>query len=127
MAKITLGGREYTLSYTLNALDEMEKQFNGNVQMDDKGLTDIIENRRKFVGTFVILANEGEIEKGRPGDITYEEITHKVRPGKIVELQKAVMSAIIEGSRMEADEDGDGEEEVDVVLDELKKKETPGA
>lgn len=121
MTKVKLGGREYTLRFTLYAMDEIEATLNEQITLDKKQLESLLSDREKIVQIFVIFANQGEIAEGREPDIGIEKFKQSVGYGALFKIQAAVFQAIEEGARMETEDDED--DEVDVTLEEIKKKE----
>ena len=122
MTTIKAGGRTYTLYFTLAAMDEIEDALGEPLTFEENQLTEIMTDRRKAMKVFTAFANQGEIAQGREGDLTVKSISRTIRPGEIMKLENAIVAEIVAGARMETETDDDAE--VDVVLEELKKKET---
>ena len=122
MTTIKAGGRTYTLYFTLAAMDEIEEALGEPATFDKNQIEEIMSDRRKFMQVFITFANQGEIAQGHEGDLTVKSISRTIRPGDLIKLQKAVIDEIVIGARMETEADDD-DAEVDVVLEEIKKKE----
>ena len=122
MTTIKAGGRTYTLYFTLAAMDEIEEALGEPSTFQEDQMEEIMSDRRKVMQVFTAFANQGEIAQGREGDLTVKSISRTIRPGEILKLQKAVVDEIVIGARMETETDDDAEG--DVVLEEIKKKET---
>lgn len=125
MVYFDVGGRKLALAFTMGALADMEDVFGDRCKLTWEGINALFEKRRDVLRMMAIMANQGEQIEGRAGDVTEGWLGQRLRPVQFVAVQKALLDAITEGMRMESDE-GDPDEEVDVVLDEIKKKETAG-
>ncbi len=120
MVEIKIRKQILSLAFTLDAMAEMEKTI------PDFTLNDIYKYPRS-AGTLAdmlyILAKYGEDLAGRQLAMDRKDFGRlSPSPAKIAELQVAVFKALAEGLTMETDDDEDQEQ--DVVLNELKKKET---
>ena len=124
MTEIKIAGRTFALAFTLNAMIEMQKQI------PDFSMAKISEYPRTPEGLRTIilaLAREGEYLEGRKLDIDAAWLGSHIKPSpaRIAKIQTAIVQAIMEGMELEND-DGSENEETDVVLEEIRKKETPG-
>lgn len=126
MQKLKIGGRELALAFTISAMDEMEKVTGAPVDLDNikETVVESCKDRRKLMALVAILAHEGAILEGESSDIDAAWLAQHMRPGHLPKVQIAVLGAVADGMRMESAE-GDEDEEVDVVLEELKKKAEP--
>lgn len=122
MANIKVGGRELALAFTICAMDKMEQILDKPINLEDvkDTITQVSKDRKLLVQVLAILANEGEAEAGREPDVTPAWLSAHMRPGLLPAAQIAVFHAVTEGMRMETADEGQ-EEEVDLVLEELKK------
>ena len=125
MAEITIAGRHFALAFTLNSMIEMQKQI------PDFSMAKISEYPRTPEGlrTLILaLAREGEFLEGRTLDVDAVWLGSHIKPSpaRIAKIQTAIIETIMEGMELEND-DGSENEETDVVLEEIRKKETPGA
>lgn len=123
MTEIKIAGRTFALAFTLNAMIEMQQQI------PDFSMTKISEYPRTPEGLRTIilaLAREGEYLEGRKLDIDAAWLGSHIKPSpaRIAKIQTAIVQAIMEGMELENDDGSD--EETDVVLEEIRKKETPG-
>ena len=104
-AKVKLGGKEYSLLFDVNALDEIQDRF--DIPITD--LSVLIKDQRKTykVLKFILatLINEA-IDDAETGDPHVDEkfIGRKLTPSNLGELQSAVFKAFTAGNP-EADED----------------------
>ena len=123
MTEIKIADRTFALAFTLNAMIEMQQQI------PDFSMAKISEYPRTPEGLRTIilaLAREGEYLEGRKLDIDAAWLGSHIKPSpaRIAKIQTAIVQAIMEGMELENDDGSD--EETDVVLDEIRKKETPG-
>lgn len=123
MTEIKIAGRTFALAFTLNAMIEMQQQI------PEFSMAKISEYPRTPEGLRTIilaLAREGEYLEGRKLDIDAAWLGSHIKPSpaRIAKIQTAIIQAIMEGMELENDDGSD--EETDVVLDEIRKKETPG-
>lgn len=120
MRSATVGGRELALSFTLDAMDQIERRL--GMKFGSETLTESVKDWKKTIAILCILARAGAEERGEdPEGITEAWISKRVRPGQLMELQIAVLAAIQDGMKMETEETEKCAEE-DVVLQELAKK-----
>lgn len=124
MVHVSIGGRRFALAFTLDALDGFEKAFGAAV--DKKTLAEKMGDRHALVALLRILAEQGEALEGRELDIDETWIARRIPVGRLPKMQEAVLAAITEGLRMETENAGE-DEEIDVVLEQLKKKEPADA
>lgn len=122
---IKIAGRTFELLFNYAALTEMERAWE---DFDIQNLINYVKSSASLPEMIAILARQGEADKGRTLDVDGPWFAAHMRPNlkSIAKIQIAVNSALADGMLMETEED-DGESETDVILDELKKKETPGA
>lgn len=123
MTEIKIAGRTFALAFTLNAMIEMQQQI------PEFSMAKISEYPRTPEGLRTIilaLAREGEYLEGRKLDIDAAWLGSHIKPSpaRIAKIQTAIIQAIMEGMELENDDGSD--EETDVVLEEIRKKETPG-
>ena len=123
MTEIKIADRTFALAFTLNAMIEMQQQI------PEFSMAKISEYPRTPEGLRTIilaLAREGEYLEGRKLDIDAAWLGSHIKPSpaRIAKIQTAIVQAIMEGMELENDDGSD--EETDVVLDEIRKKKTPG-
>lgn len=121
---VKIGKRSFALLYNYAALCRLEELA------PDFTLDKAAEMLNRPSGLRVMLLaaiEQGEKEEGRKPDIDLDWLGKHlpIAPVRLVEIQVAAMNALADGLRMETDQDG-GDEEHDVVLDEIKKKEPTG-
>lgn len=125
MTEIKIAGRTFALAFTLNAMIELQQQI------PDFSMAKISEYPRTPEGlrTLILaLAREGEFLEGRILDVDAVWLGSHIKPSpaRIAKIQTAIIETIMDGMELEND-DGSENEETDVVLEEIRKKETPGA
>ena len=118
---IKVGGRELALVFILRAIANLEAELGENVVLTNEQLDELLCRPGKLTKLLAVMANEGELAAGRKPDITADWLGGKLRPGNLPTLQAQALDAITQGMRMETEED-DEDEPVDVVLEEIKKK-----
>lgn len=126
MTTFKTGGRELALAFTISAMDAMEDMTGRPVDLENvkETIVDACKDRRTLVKMIEILAREGAAVQGNALDIDAAWIKKHMRPGDLPRAQIAVLEAVSDGMRMESAE-GDENEEVDVVLEQIKKKQEP--
>lgn len=119
MTKIKVGGRELALDFTIEAMDKMEEALGEPIDLSN--LMNVVmqkaNDRKALVGMIWAMANPVD---GNAEPITLDWMRKHIHPGKLVKLRIAVLTAMTEGMEMET-EKHDEEDEVDVVLEEIKK------
>lgn len=124
-AVIKAGGRELALLFNVEAMDEIETLLGAAIDLTNlqEQIIDRIRDRHALVKVVYALAREGELAAGREADFDEAWLKRNLKPGQQLRLYASAIEAITEGLRMETNE-GSEDEEVDVVLAELKKKPT---
>lgn len=127
MITFKAGGRELALAFTLGAMDEIEHRTGVKIDLQNvkDTVVESVKDRKKLVTVLAVLAAEGEAIEGRLYDGGEAWLNRHMRPGLLPKAQIAVLEAVTEGMSMESAE-GDENEEIDLVLEELKKKQEPG-
>lgn len=126
MQKLKISGRELALAFTISAMDKMEAVTGSPVDLDNikETVVEACRDRRKLLALVAILAQEGAALDETAESVGIEWLAQHMRPGHLPKVQIAVLGAVADGMRMESAE-GDEDEEVDLVLEELKKKAEP--
>ena len=125
MTTMKVGGRTLALAFTLDAMSQMQEAFNGKSVMTEKGFSELFASPGDTLKLLAILANQGEELAGKAPEITGKWLGQHMKPGRLPEVQRVILDAIQKGMDMEHADD-DPEEEVDVVLEELKKNDSAG-
>ena len=125
MKKIRFGEREIAPLFDLVAWDTIEAECGDlHAALDQIGDEADAKARRKATLTLAtILCNNRLDAEGKAQDITVKEMTRGVPPKRLPEVRIAVIEAINRGMR--SDYDQADEEPVDVVLEEIAKKQNP--
>jgi hypothetical protein len=121
MIKVTIGKREFSLAFTMDALDRIE----GVIPDFDLAKISQYAKRSGFmVDILYAMAQQGELLEGRKLDVDRAWFGSHIpaSPKKIAEIQVAVFNAMTDAMKMESETEEAGE--VDVDLEEIKKKET---
>lgn len=123
MISIKIGNSRYPLRFTLAAMDGIEETTGktiGELNLRVKSKAD----RAELIAVLAVLMREGA-EAGEETP-TAEALHVMMTPGELLGSLRSVSDAISEGMRMETEEDAEEGAEVDVVLEEIEKKGTPG-
>lgn len=122
--KIRVAKRDFALLFNYAALADLYEAIEG---FDLNEIVTYVKNPKFFPVMLEILARWGEAEEGRELDVDARWFAQHMSaaPLAIMKLQVAVNEALADGMTMETEEE-DGGAEVDVTLEELKKKEMPG-
>lgn len=118
---LKIGKRTFALAFNLNAMEEMQNTIK---DFDMSKLSDYVRTPGGMKDMITILARQGEYLEGRTLDVDREWIGAHIPPSqaKITEIHVALLNCLSDGLAMET-EDEENEGEVDVVLEEIKKKE----
>jgi len=122
MTTFKAGGRELALCFNLSAMDALEQELGQPIELADvkERIVEQTKERKKLLTILRVLAEEGAAVAGsEPPEEAW--LKRHVRPGDLPRAQVAIFEAVAAGMSMET-ADGDEDEEVDVVLEELKKK-----
>ena len=124
MITMKIGGREFALLFNVEAMDELEAILGISIDLTNlqEALIGRLRDRHDLVHVFYVLARQGEYETGREPDFDEQWLRRRMRPGSQLQVHAKVVEAIADGLKMESETEKD--EEVDVVLAELKKKRT---
>lgn len=123
MAKrIKVGGRELALVFTVAAMDEIEELLGAQVNLSNlqESIVARLSDRHDLVKIVYAMARQGEYAMDCKPDFDLDWLKRHMRPGQQMQLHAAVVEAMAEGLTMETG--GDDGDEVDVVLEEIKKK-----
>ena len=134
MTKITLKGREVPLLYTsweMKTVQEEIAPLSKAIRLvtgrnpeneEDTSMFGGAEHIGALAKMIRILGNAGLEESGQEADLTDKKVMRALRPDQLVEAINAVSEAMADGMRSEIPEkEEDGP--VDVVLEQMKKKE----
>ena len=122
---LKIGKRTFALAFTADAMAKFEETIEG---FDLSKVSEQTKSMRTLLDSITILAEAGEDLEGRKLDVDRKWFGAHLSPAplSVAKAQIAVLNAFAEGFRMEAEtEDDDGE--VDLLLEEVKKKETDSA
>ena len=121
--KIKIDGKVYTAAFNLNSLEklaEMAGPFEDGRPLDANDLMQLWTTQQGIIRCALVLIREGERMEGRECDLDEDYIRAHMSPAEHMWLQRKVAAIMVDGMRMETL--ADDEEEVDEVLEELKKK-----
>ena len=117
--------RTFALAFTLDAMAELQDLI------PDFNLSEVYKypkTPRGLADMLFVLAKHGEALEGRKLDVDRAWFgTLSPAPARCAAYQVAVFEALNAAFDMENDQDGGEEDEVDLVLEDLKKKESPDA
>ena len=118
---IKISGKTLHLAYTLDTMDRVQA-LNGGDPLDVRGLVEKMRDRHFLIKIIIELARGANVQV--PDE---KWLKSHIYPGQLPKLNIAVMETITEAMTMETLDDGDDDEEVDEILEELKKKEATDA
>lgn len=118
-ATLKIAGRTFPLAFTMDAMCELQKTI-PDFNLAD--LAEYVKNPEGMLALITALAREGAYLEGHELDVDRRWFgAHlKPSPAQITKMQVAVFNALTEGMSMETEDES--AEEVDVVLEEIKKK-----
>ena len=118
---LKIGKRTFALAFTADALADLEETIEN---FDIAKVSETTKSMKTRLDIVTVLARAGEDLEGRTLDVDRRWFGSHISPAplSVAKVQVAVLNAFAEGFRMEAETEDEGE--VDVVLEELKKKET---
>jgi len=119
--KIKIGGREFTLAFTLRAMLKMQQRIEG---FDFNQIDKLVQTPDGMLQALYILAENGEKLEGRTIDVDEDWFALRIPANlrKFVTIQLAITETLTDGMSMEAEDDDERSREVDVVLQEIQKK-----
>ena len=118
---IKIGGRIFTLAFTLKALLEMQESIEGfNFNEIDK----LVSTPAGMLDALYILARNGAALNGAELDVDKDWFAVHIPANmkKFISIQIAIMETLSDGMTMESEDDDERSREVDVVLREIEKK-----
>lgn len=120
MRTVKIAKRTFSLAFTLGAMEELQNKIeNFNLAK----LQEYVKSPSGLMDILLALMRQGAILEGKTLDVDRTWLASHLSPAPIrmAPIQVAILNALSDGLTMEAEEDGG---EVDVVLEEIKKKET---
>ena len=122
MVTFKADGHEYALKFTMRVLCELGDAIGEEIDLEtlsDK-LFVWLKNPRKLMKMAVLMAQAGEATEGRKFAHDYDWLVDNIPPSQFAELVQSIALAVQDGMTMESGKPGE-DEEVDVVLEEIKK------
>ena len=123
MIALNIGGKELPIAFTLYAIELIEEET--GAPFDVEKFVHSIANRKTVADAVRIMAKAAaetaEDEKKVPDTLWLKK---HIAPGDLNRIGEKLIKAVMCGMRMETAEPDDGP--VDVVLEEIEKKETRG-
>ena len=118
---LTIGGRKFPLAFTLNTMLRMQEEVDG-FNFDNMG--EYISTAGGLVTIMYYMAASGAALENQKLDVSRTWMAERipVNPKRIEQIRDAVIGAITDGMKMEAEEAENEDREVDVVLEDIKKK-----
>lgn len=120
MRTVKIAKRTFPLAFTLGAMEELQNKIeNFNLAK----LQEYVKSPSGLMDILLALMRQGAVLEGKALDVDRTWLASHLSPAPIrmAPIQVAILNALSDGLTMEAEEDGG---EVDVVLEEIKKKET---
>jgi hypothetical protein len=118
---VTIAKREFNLAFTLNTMIRMQED---QPDFDFNKLDVILRQPKGLVDVLYQLALSGAALEDSPLDVSKEWMAEHIPANQksLAEIQMGVVNALTDGMRMETEEEENENREVDVVLEEIKKK-----
>ena len=117
---VKIAKRTFPLAFTLGAMEELQNKIeNFNLAK----LQEYVKSPSGLMDILLALMRQGASLEGKALDVDRTWLASHLSPAPIrmAPIQVTILNALSDGLTMEAEEDGG---EVDVVLEEIKKKET---
>ena len=123
LTRLKIGGREFALAFTLDAMMELQDKIDG---FDMNELSNYVKTPSGMLDLLVAFARQGEYLEGRVLDADKHWFGAHISPApsRIAKIQIALLDALSVGMKMEMEDSED--REVDVVLEGIKKKDATG-
>ena len=117
--QLKIGDREFPLKFTLRTLIRMQEDLPDF--HDD--FNAYITTPKGLMNTIYYLALSGAALEDKELDVSKDWMAERIPANgkRLQEIQKTVVSVLVEGNRMESEEEEEQDREVDVVLEEIKK------
>ena len=121
--QVKIGGRVFALAFNVNVMETLDDMIEN---FDMAHLTDYVKKPGGMKDVLTAMAKEGESMEGRALDVDRDWFGRKIGGSSknIAMVQIAIFNAMKDGMFMQTEDDDGGE--VDVVLEEIKKKEMKG-
>lgn len=105
---VELGGKEYHLLFSLNALDEMQDRFGGYDKLDkafDQSNPNMIKDLRWLL---TLVINEG-LEEGET-ELTEKQVGRLIHVGNLPQIKDAIFNAFVYSANGGEEKNEDAEE-----------------
>lgn len=119
---VTIAKREFPLAFTLKTFIRLQDEVEG---FDFDRLNDLIRMPKGMVDVLYELAVSGAKLEGQPLDVDKDWMAERIPANirSIRTIQAAIVGALTDYMEMESEKEADENREVDVVLEDIKKKE----
>lgn len=117
---VRIGGREIKLIYNMRIQEAIEIEMNTDYYTLLDRINKGKRNTKETVDALRLMGNEGLRMAGQEPDLTEDWLLDRMSPGEMIGYRTAVVGAMINGYFMETD--NSYEEEQDVTLNEIRKK-----
>lgn len=118
---VTIAKKDFPIVFTLGTMEMLEETIEG---FDLTNIDKVLRSTKGLLDVLFCMAKEGSILEGKPMTESRQWFGAHCPASKqwIVKAHESIVNAMIDGMNMETD-DEDQDEEVDVVLQGLKKNE----
>ena len=119
---IKIAGREFPLAFSLNTMIRLQDE---NPNFDYTNMENVLKTPKGLVDMLYCLALSGVSVNDQTLDVSKEWMAERL-PATLEAVQKlgkVIVDTIAAGRYMETEEQENKDREVDVVLEEIKKKE----
>ena len=119
--KIKIAKREFPLAFSLRTLAKIQEK---HPDISVENIEDMFQTVPGLLEMLYLLAEQGARNAGTKLDVDEEWFGSNLPANlkRIVSIRLVVLNTVVDGMHMETEEEEDAEREIDVVLEELKKK-----
>ena len=119
--KVTVGNREFPLAFTLKTMIRLQEDL---PDFDFNTLDEMMKKPKGMLEMLYQLALSGAAIEDKTLDVSREWIGEHIPASrkKLVEIQVEIVNTLTDGMEMETEEEENGDREIDVVLEDIKKK-----
>ena len=119
-AAVKIAGRVIPLRYGMRVQEQVEEELEMDFYELQTKLDKGKRNTKQTIKIIRMMGNEGLRKEGKPQDLTDEWLEDNMNPAETIQYKMAALAATVAGWKMETD--NSDEEDQDLVLNELRKK-----
>lgn len=119
-AAVRIGGRVIPLRYGMAVQEQVDEELEMDFYELQAKLDKGKRNTKETIKIIRMMGNDGLRKAGQAEDLTDEWLRDNMQPSEIINYRIAALAAMTAGWQMETD--NSAEEEQDVTLNEIRKK-----